>query len=210
MGRKFSDSFARLREKVPSVARRMRDLRNGIAPHPTRLCRATFSREREKGSRTIFRNKVLALVVLFACTLIPHIAFAVEPGEMLKDPKLEARARALSQQLRCLVCQNESIDDSQARLAHDFRVLIRQRIKAGESNAQIKAFLVSRYGDFILLKPPFKPETLLLWGTPVLLLVLGSGAIVLAVRRRKPMRKPASLNATEEARLAELVGNEER
>ena len=158
----------------------------------------------------IMSRKVLALIAVVFLAMMPSLAFAVEPGEMLKDPKLEARARVLSKQLRCLVCQNESIDDSSARLAHDFRVLIRQRIKAGESNEQVKAFLVSRYGDFILLKPPFKTDTLLLWGTPVLLLILGSGAIVLAVRRRRPMRKPASLNAAEEARLAELVGNEER
>ena len=82
---------------------------------------------------------------------------------MLKDPALEARARALSTELRCLVCQNESIDDSDAELAHDIRVLVRERIAKGESNAEIRAFLVSRYGDFILLKPPFETSTLLLW-----------------------------------------------
>jgi cytochrome c-type biogenesis protein CcmH len=150
-------------------------------------------------------RKFLALAAIVFFAVMPRLALAVEPGEMLKNPKLEARARALSAQLRCLVCQNESIDESQATLAHDFRVLIRQRIKAGESNQQIKDFLVSRYGDFILLKPPFKLDTLLLWGTPVLLLVFGGGAIGMSMRRRVPPRKPASLSAVEEAKLATLV-----
>ncbi len=112
-------------------------------------------------------RKLLALAAILFVALMPSLSFAVEPGEMLKDPKLEARARALSTQLRCLVCQNELIDDSQAQLAHDLRVLIRQRIMEGQSDKQILDFLVSRYGDFILLKPPLKPETLLLWGTPI-------------------------------------------
>ncbi|HEY5225418.1 MAG TPA: cytochrome c-type biogenesis protein [Methylovirgula sp.] len=152
----------------------------------------------------------LALAAIVFLAVMPRVALAVEPGEMLKNPQLESRARALSAQLRCLVCQNESIDESQARLAHDFRVLIRQRIKAGESDQQIKDFLVSRYGDFILLKPPFKLDTLLLWGTPILLLVFGGGAIVLSMRRRAPPPKPASLSAVEEAKLATLVEHEER
>ncbi|HZZ61792.1 MAG TPA: cytochrome c-type biogenesis protein, partial [Roseiarcus sp.] len=107
------------------------------------------------------RGLRLALAFLFALFAAP--SFAVEPNEVMKDPALEARARALSAELRCMVCQNQSIDDSEAPLAHDIRVLIRQRIAQGESNAAVRAYLVSRYGDFILLKPPFKPETWLLW-----------------------------------------------
>jgi len=154
------------------------------------------------------RRKLFALLATLFLALAPTFAFAVEPSEMLKDPKLEARARALSEQLRCLVCQNESIDDSQAQLAHDLRVLIRQRILEGQSNAQIKAFLVSRYGNFILLKPPFETSTLLLWGTPVLILVCGGGAILWSLRHRRPLRKPASLSAAEEEKLAALVKEE--
>jgi cytochrome c-type biogenesis protein CcmH len=130
-------------------------------------------------------------------------AFAVQPDEIMPDPKLEARARDLSSQLRCLVCQNQSIDDSDASLARDIRLLIRERIAKGESNAEVRAFLVSRYGDFILLKPPFKPETLLLWLSAPLTLALGGAAIVLASRRRRTAT-PA-LTAEEEKRLAEIA-----
>ena len=152
------------------------------------------------------RFLTVAAILFFA--LMPSLAFAVEPGEMLKDPKLEARARALSTQLRCLVCQNESIDESQAQLAHDLRVLIRRRIMAGESNKEIKTFLVSRYGVFILLKPPFQLDTLLLWGTPILLLVIGGGAILWSLRHRVSVPKPVSLSAAEKEKLAALVGKE--
>ena len=113
-------------------------------------------------------------------------ALAVQPDEVMKDPALETRARALSSELRCLVCQNESIDDSEAPLARDIRVLIRERIGKGESNDAVRAYLVSRYGDFILLKPPFKPETLLLWLSPVLTLGLGVAAALI----RPPPRAP--------------------
>lgn len=154
-------------------------------------------------------RKLLAFAAILFFALMPSLSFAVAPGEMLKDPKLEARARALSAELRCLVCQNESIDESQAQLAHDLRVLIRQRIMTGESDKQILDFLVSRYGDFILLKPPLKPETMLLWGTPILLLICGGGAILLSLRRRTPAQKPVSLSAAEEKKLAALVGKEE-
>jgi cytochrome c-type biogenesis protein CcmH len=125
---------------------------------------------------------------------------------MLSDPALEARARDLSSQLRCLVCQNESIDESDASLAKDIRLLIRDRISKGESNAQVRDFLVSRYGDFILLKPPLKPETYLLWISAPLTLGLGALAIFIASRRAKPLA-PA-LSAEEEARLAELAKGE--
>ena len=117
----------------------------------------------------------------------------------MKDPALETRARTLSSELRCLVCQNELIDDSEAPLARDIRVLIRERIGKGESNDSVRAYLVSRYGDFILLKPPFKPETLLLWLSPVLTLSLGLAAALFA-RRRAPSTTPR-LSDEEEARL---------
>jgi cytochrome c-type biogenesis protein CcmH len=127
----------------------------------------------------------------------------VRPDEVMKDPALESRARALSAQLRCLVCQNESIDDSEAPLARDIRLLIRERIGEGESNDAVRAYLVSRYGDFILLKPPFKPETWLLWLSPALTLGLGV-AVALFARRRAPSATPR-LSAEEEARLAALT-----
>ena len=142
-----------------------------------------------------------ALVLAFT---LSTAAFAVQPDELMKDPALEARARELSAGLRCLVCQNQSIDDSDASLARDIRLLIRERLAKGESNAEVRDFLVSRYGDFILLKPPFKPETLLLWLSGPATLGLGALAIFAASRRR---RAPVSvLSEAEERRLRELAG----
>ena len=146
----------------------------------------------------------LALAFLFALLTAP--SFAVQPDELMKDPALEARARALSAGLRCMVCQNQSIDDSDAPLARDIRILIRQRIAEGESNEAVRTYLVSRYGDFILLKPPFKPETWLLWLSPPLTLSAGLAAVLLA-RRRAPAATPA-LSAEEEAQLAALTREE--
>lgn len=146
----------------------------------------------------------LLLFVILAAT--PLLAHAVEPEEMLSDPHLEARARAISAGLRCLVCQNESIDDSSAALAHDIRVLVRARLLAGDSDQQIRDYLVSRYGNFVLLKPPFEPGTYLLWLAPVLALAAGGGAIFLSWRRRVTPA-PAPLTAAEHARLASLVTN---
>jgi cytochrome c-type biogenesis protein CcmH len=133
-------------------------------------------------------------------------ALAVQPDEIMQDPALETRARALSGELRCLVCQNESIDDSEAPLARDIRILIRERIGKGESTDAVRDYLVSRYGDFILLKPPFKPETLLLWLSPVLTLGLGVAAALYA-RRRAPSATPR-LSDDEEARLAALTNGD--
>jgi cytochrome c-type biogenesis protein CcmH len=131
---------------------------------------------------------------------------AVQPDEMLPDPKLEARARAISQQLRCLVCQNESIDESEAPLAHDLRVLVRQRIEAGDSDAQATNFIVARYGEFVLLKPRLEWRTALLWGTPPGLLLIGIVMLLIAARRRKGTTAViANLTAAEEARIAELL-----
>jgi cytochrome c-type biogenesis protein CcmH len=146
----------------------------------------------------------LALLVMLA--LGPAPALAVQPDEVMKDPALEARARALSEELRCLVCQNQSIDDSDAPLARDIRILIRSRIAEGESNEVVRAYLVSRYGDFILLKPPFKPETMLLWLSPAL--VLGAGLAAALFARRGAPRSTAALSADEEARLAALTGGD--
>ena len=146
----------------------------------------------------------LRLALLLAAALAASGARAVQPDEIMPDPKLEARARDLSSQLRCLVCQNQSIDDSDASLARDIRLLIRQRLARGESNVEVRDFLVSRYGDFILLKPPFKRETLLLWLSAPLTLALGGVAIALAARRGRTTT--AALSAEEERRLAEIGG----
>ena len=148
-------------------------------------------------------RKLLAALVLLLPLLIGG-AHAVEPGEMLSDPALEARARDISKGLRCLVCQNESIDDSGAELAHDLRVLVRERLVAGDSDAQVVDYLVKRYGDFVLLKPPVTPRTWLLWFGPVAILVIGGGAALLMLRRRS-RTGPAPLSEEERRELARLL-----
>jgi cytochrome c-type biogenesis protein CcmH len=143
----------------------------------------------------------LTLLVLGASPL-----HAVEPKEMLGDPALEARARNLSKELRCMVCQNQSIDDSEAPLAHDLRVLVRERLQAGDSDQQVLNFLVARYGEFVLLRPQFAWHTAALWGLPPAALLLGIIAIVLMVRRRRIAPIEANnLSADEEARLTEFL-----
>jgi cytochrome c-type biogenesis protein CcmH len=144
------------------------------------------------------------LVILAVVTSLP--AFAVQPDEMLKDPVLEARARHLSEELRCMVCQNQSIDDSEAPLARDLRLLVRQRLEAGDSDRQVLDFLVARYGDFVLLRPPVKLDTLLLWGLPPAALLAGLIALVAMARRRKSLNlQTAALTPDEQGRLATLV-----
>jgi cytochrome c-type biogenesis protein CcmH len=155
-------------------------------------------------SMMFFRGGVLTCLLLLA----PLAARAVQPDEIIPDPRLEARARALSAQLRCLVCQNESIDESHADLARDLRVLVRERLQAGDSDDQIRAFLVRRYGDFILLKPPFKLETWLLWGAPFLFLLAGGGIIFVARRRQKSLAPATSLSEAERATLEAMLGDE--
>jgi len=148
----------------------------------------------------------LALIALLLSLLVPGIAHAVKPNEMLKDPALEARARHLSSELRCMVCQNESIDDSNAPLAHDLRVLVRQRLVAGDSDQQVLDYLVARYGEFVLLRPRFEWHTLLLWGLPPAALFAGMVGIFFATRRPKPgASEPAALSAEEQRRLDALV-----
>jgi cytochrome c-type biogenesis protein CcmH len=141
--------------------------------------------------------------LVLAMLLLASPAWAVLPREQLADPKLEGRARALSAQLRCLVCQNQTIDDSDSGLAHDLRVLLRERLQAGDTDAQAMAYIHARYGDYVLLKPPFKPATLLLWLGPLLVLAVGGIGIGLYWRRRGG--SPAPLTADETARLDRLL-----
>ena len=144
------------------------------------------------------------LVALFLA-LAPGISLAVQPSEMLADPVLEARARAISEGLRCLVCQNESIEDSGADLAHDLRVLVRERVKAGDTDDQVRQYIVGRYGEFVLLQPVFAPHTLILWLAAPLLIVIGGGVLlVMARRRRGIVITPAGLSAEEVAALQAL------
>ena len=147
--------------------------------------------------------RVLASLVLLVA--FAGAALAVEPNERLADPALEARAREISKGLRCLVCQNESIDDSGADLAHDIRVLLRERLKAGDTDAQATQFIVARYGNFVLLKPPVEPATYLLWfGPPALLLVAGIGT-ALAVRHRRAAPEAPPLTNAEQEKFEKLV-----
>ncbi len=146
------------------------------------------------------------VLVALGLILSPLAALAVEPSEMLPDPKMEARARHIASELRCLVCQNQSIDDSDAALAKDLRMVLREKLKEGMSDADARAYIVSRYGDFVLLRPPFKPETLLLWGAPLIALAGGGFAIYAAFRRsRRAAPVPAAaLSEAEREKLREL------
>lgn len=144
------------------------------------------------------------LVLVLMLGLLSASAWAVQPDEMLSDPLLESRARIISRDLRCLVCQNQSIDDSDAPLAHDLRVLLRERLTAGDSDAQAKQFLVDRYGDYVLLKPPFKSTTLALWLGPPALLLAALAIAWNAARKRRPT-EAAPLTAEEKARLDKLL-----
>jgi cytochrome c-type biogenesis protein CcmH len=135
-------------------------------------------------------------------------AHALDPGEALKDPKLEARARGISRQLRCLVCQNQSIDDSDAPLAKDLRRVVRVRLQKGDTDDQVIAFVRARYGDFVMLRPPVKPATWLLWFGPGLLLIIGLGAIAWRLRRRPAAADTVPLSAEEQARFDRLFGKD--
>ena len=144
-----------------------------------------------------------------ALSLLAVPALAVQPDEILKDPALESRARALSQELRCMVCQNQSIDESDAPLAKDLRVLVRERLTAGDSDKQVMDFLVTRYGEFVLLKPRFNAHTLLLWLAPFAVLFAGAIGLIVFLRRRwqeeLPLAAPVTLTAEEERRIEALL-----
>jgi cytochrome c-type biogenesis protein CcmH len=150
------------------------------------------------------------LLVLVLVLSAPTAAWAaVRPDEMLQNTALETRARALSQQLRCMVCQNESIDESDAPLAHDLRVLVRERLKAGDSDAQVLDFLVARYGEFVLLKPRLSWRTAILWGLPPGLLLGGMTLLVVAAVRRRGRAQQSAPNLTpaEQARLKNILAD---
>lgn len=149
----------------------------------------------------------IALIVAVWCTM--GTALAIRPDEMLSNPKLEARAREIGKELRCLVCQNQSIDDSEADLAHDLRVLVRQRVLAGDTDEQVKQYIVARYGTYVLLKPPFDAETYFLWFGPLILLTCAAGMAVIYYRRAVRMAETAPLSEDEKRRLAPLIGDTE-
>ena len=153
-------------------------------------------------------KRLLVLLAAIACMA----GAAADPAERLPDPVQEARARTLFREVRCLVCQNESIDDSQADLAGDLRQVVRDQVKQGRSDPQIRAFLVARYGEFVLLKPPFSAGNALLWATPGVVLVLGGVLMVLLLRRRAGSSVTSddtqSLSEVEEARLQLLLKDE--
>lgn len=155
-------------------------------------------------------KRLAVLAALLA--LLPAAAGAVLPHERLADPALEARAREISQELRCQVCQNQSIDDSNASLAADLRRLVRERLSAGDSNAAVLGYITQRYGDYVLLKPPMRPDTIALWYGPFALLAAGALGAAIYVRRRRPTtaNRVADLSAEEERRLAALLGPEDK
>jgi len=129
------------------------------------------------------KNKSFIIIIFFLIQFSFHDCFAVEPNEILKDPKQEERARYISKNIRCMVCQNQSIDDSSAPLAKDLRILIREKIKDKKTDDEIYKFLTDRYGDFILLKPSFKSNTLLLWFLPIIFCIIG--LIIILVNNKK-------------------------
>ena len=156
--------------------------------------------------RRLLLRLVFLLALFFAA--LPARA-AITPDEILADPALEARARGITKQLRCLVCQNQSIDDSNAPLARDLRLLVRGRLKAGDSDAAALAYVVARYGDFVLLRPPVKATTWLLWFGPAAILLAGAIFLWLRARRRQAAPAgPAPLDPEEEKKLASLMGDE--
>jgi cytochrome c-type biogenesis protein CcmH len=146
--------------------------------------------------------RLVAAALLFAMVALPVLAVS-DPVELLRDPGQERRAEAIGEQLRCLVCQNESVEQSDADLARDLRRIIRQRVVAGDSDAQVVDWMVARYGNFVRLRPPFNAMTLVLWGAPAIALLVGFAAVVIA-RRRQPS-VPEPLSDAERRRVADLM-----
>lgn len=154
--------------------------------------------------------KFLWILLLAVLSLRVEAALAVEPDEMLDDPKLEARAREISKGLRCVVCQNENIDSSHASLARDLRLLVRERLKAGDTNREVIDFIVARYGDFVLLRPPVQPGTYVLWFGPLIFVLIGSGLAWFFFRAQigSALARSPALTPDEARRVDELLGRE--
>jgi cytochrome c-type biogenesis protein CcmH len=154
-------------------------------------------------------NRLIATFILglLAVSISFGDAIAVNPDEVLDNPALEDRARVISQKLRCLVCQNQSIDDSDADLARDLRIIVRQRLVAGDDNEQVIQYIVDRYGDYVLLEPPFKGTTYVLWLAPAALLVIAGAGLLIAARRRRDVTPEQGLDEDEKHRLAQLLGD---
>lgn len=156
--------------------------------------------------RLFYNKKSIAFLLSLLLSLQMVPAFAVNPDEVLADPALEKRARALSAGLRCMVCQNESIDDSNAELARDLRILVRDRLTAGDSDQQVLDYVVDRYGEFVLLKPRLNTRTILLWGFPIFLLLVGTGSLLLLSRRKTvTSTNDAPLTEVEKKRLEQIL-----
>lgn len=150
---------------------------------------------------------------LFVAALLaamPFSAQAVEPDEMLGDPVLEARAREISKELRCVVCQNQDIDSSNAGVARDLRILVRERLTKGDTNAEVMTYIQARYGDFVLLKPPFKPETYVLWLAPIVLVLFGAAGVIAVLSTAGRRKAVETLNLDEERVVAELLAQVEK
>lgn len=154
-------------------------------------------------------RSIRAILCVLLCVVAYAPALAVNPDEILPDPALEQRARDISANLRCLVCQNQSIDDSDAQLARDLRVLVRERLVAGETNEQIMDYVVGRYGEFVLLRPSLSMKNLVLWGTPVLVLLIGGFAAYSYSRRHSAPEGVMTLSVDEEARLNKLLDEQD-
>ena len=152
------------------------------------------------------RISVLAATLTLA--MLPFSAGAVEPDEILDDPVLEARAREISKDLRCVVCQNQDIDSSNAGVARDLRLLVRERLVAGDTDAEVVDFVQARYGDFVLLKPPFKPETYPLWLAPGVFFLIGTGAVFTVLRSSRKRAVEGTLSDEEEGTIAALLDDE--
>jgi cytochrome c-type biogenesis protein CcmH len=152
--------------------------------------------------------KRLIIALLFAFLPVTA-ALAVNPDEILDDPALEARARDISTELRCLVCQNQSIDDSDADLARDLRVLVRERLQAGDSDKEVLDFVVARYGEFVLLSPPMSARNMLLWGTPLIVLLIGGIVVMLLYRNRAGNAPAGGLTDDEQLRLSKILADGE-
>lgn len=148
--------------------------------------------------------RALATLYLLILLLTSSSGWAVEPDEILSDPVLEARARDISRELRCVVCQSENIDESNAPLARDMRLLVRERLVAGDTDSEVIDFFVERYGTYVLLKPPFQRNTVLLWTAPLIFVLIAGGGVLLMTRRRK-YSAPSPLSAEEEKALDEML-----